>query len=610
MCGIVGLVSDQKQFKQAYNALRSLEYRGYDSFGFGVLVNNKIDTLKRIGAISDTKLEDFSAFFNSQTIIGHTRWATHGRVTEYNSHPHLSSDESIALVHNGVIANFSTLITQNPQWHLRSETDTEVAANIIADLLKKHNGNIIKALNQSLDVFEGEFAICGMIANKPKSLFAIKRKSPLAVGQLADSLILSSDRTAFCQFASRMAVLYLEDESILWHTDNKTQLYQRENTKLVECSLAFEDEILEEQASYLGHYPHYMVKEINEIPQAVVNMGRNLKKVKTTITNEMLLSDISMTGSGSAYYATMIAQYYFSNIGGIYVPVHPADEYLNIKSLSRRDFIIAVSQSGETFDTLEILREAQKKKAGILAINNVEKCSMQQLADFPIYQQSGQEICVLSTKSIISQVSGLYLFAVEIGRRTGKLSEENYAALLNDYEKMPQILTLLIASYAEEIKSIAVKHCHIEHWFFIGRGAHYPVALESALKFKEVSYLHAEAMPAGFLKHGTISLIDENFYTVVFLPSQVHEQDLYQATLDNIYEIKARGGKIIGIGHQTSKKVIDDLFFDYIALPDVNPQLNILIQLVTGQLLAYYSAVALNRNIDKPRALAKSVTVR
>ncbi|MEM7392916.1 MAG: SIS domain-containing protein, partial [Verrucomicrobiota bacterium] len=317
-----------------------------------------------------------------------------------------------------------------------------------------------------------------------------------------------------------------------------------------------------------------------------------------------------MTGSGSSFYVTMIGQYFFNKIGGTYVPAHPSDEFMNLKTLSRRDLVIAISQSGETFDTLEVLRQAKSRNSAIVAINNVRNCSMHRLADMPVYQDAGKEVCVLSTKSIVSQVTAMYLLAVEMGLRTGQRSEQAYAALLGDLEKLPDVLGLIVSEYADEIKRVAYQNCNIEHWFFIGRGAHYPVALESALKFKEVSYLHAEGMPAGFFKHGTISLIDKNFYTVVFLPSPIHDHELYQATIDNIYEIRARQGNVIGLGHQIPKQLEQDLFFEYITLPDVNEHLNILVQLVAGQLLAYYSAVALDRNIDKPRALAKSVTVR
>ncbi|QTR55379.1 glutamine--fructose-6-phosphate transaminase (isomerizing) [Thiothrix unzii] len=610
MCGIVGFVSNKKLFKEGFNSLRSLEYRGYDSFGFGAVTKTGINMVKMVGAISDTDINDFSDLFDANVVIGHTRWATHGGVTKENSHPHISNDGKVGIVHNGVIANYSRLVSKNPQWTLLSETDTEVAANVISDSLLKNNENIISALENSLKILEGEFAICGIIKGRVDTIFAIKRKSPLAIGMLEDTMILSSDMSAFSEFSRSIDVMHLDDESIFLHTNNKTTLFKLKNNTLISCDLSYKHESLENQIIDLAGYPHFMLKEINGAGEAIKNIFNNIEKEKNYIINEMLSSDLSMTGSGSAYYVAMIGQYFFSRISGAYVATHPSDEFLNIKPLNRRDLIISISQSGETFDTLEVIRKAKENKSAIVSINNVFNCSMQRLADFPIFQGAGKEVCVLSTKSIISQVGALYLLATEMGLRTGKLSNSLYHSLLSDYKKLPEILNSVVSDYSDEIKRVAYQNCNIEHWFFIGRGAHYPVALESALKFKEVSYLHAEGMPAGFFKHGTISLIDKNFYTVVFLPSQINDNELYQSTIDNIYEIKARGGNVIGFGHQISKDLIGDLFFEYIALPDVNEHLNILIQLVAGQLLAYYSAVALNRNIDKPRSLAKSVTVR
>jgi glucosamine--fructose-6-phosphate aminotransferase (isomerizing) len=612
MCGIIGIVSNKKEsiFEKGFSALRSLEYRGYDSFGFAGINNNIINTIRTTGAISETNIEKFNSISNLKTIIGHTRWATHGGVVEENSHPHLSSNKKVGIVHNGVISNFSKLASENPQWTLHSQTDTEIAANVISDALEQNNGNLSEALRDSLKILEGEFAICGILADKKDTMFAIKRKSPLVVGKLDGTFLLSSDYTAFSAFSLNINILHLEDESILIHTKDNTKLLTVNKGSLIEIEQVYTKESLINNQVDLDGYPHFMLKEINEASNAVKKIDYNLKKSKKSIVQEMLYSDISMTGSGSAYYVTMIGQYFFNSIGGKYIPTHPSDEYLNLKKLSRRDLILAVSQSGETYDTLEVLRNAKINNAAIVSINNNENSSMQRLADFPIYQESGKEVCVLSTKSIISQVSALYLLSVEMGLRTGELKIEEYNALLEDYKKVPDILNSIVSDYSNEIQKVAYQNCNIEHWFFIGRGAHYPVALESALKFKEVSYLHAEGMPAGFFKHGTISLIDENFYTVVFLPSSISDNDLYQATIDNVYEIKARGGNIIGIGHQIPQNIKDNLFFGYITLPDVNKHLNILSQLVAGQLLAYYAAVTLNRNIDKPRALAKSVTVR
>lgn len=611
MCGIIGVVgSNSSVFDKSFDALKSLEYRGYDSFGFAGVENNKINIVRTIGAISETEKSIFSKLSDSKIIIGHTRWATHGGVFEKNSHPHLSSSKDLGIVHNGVISNYSKLLNLNPQWSLSSETDSEVAANVISDALKNNNNDLLKALEDSLKILEGEFAICGVLANSENTMFAIKRKSPLAIGKNDNMVLFSSDYTAFSKFSLTVDVLHLEDESIFIYKDGESKLFSLNQNIFNEIEQMYSTEKLENHIDELNEYPHFMLKEIHESGNAVKKIFKQLEPIKKDIIDEMLVSDVSMTGSGSAYYVTMIGQYFFNNISQTYIPSHPSDEYLNLKKLSKRDLILTVSQSGETYDTLEVLREAKSNKTPIVSINNNKKCSMQMLADFPVFQEAGKEICVLSTKSIISQVSALYLLSVELGLRTGNVSSQEYSALLEDYKKMPVVLESIITTYSDEIKKLSYQHCNIEHWFFIGRGTHYPIALESALKFKEVSYLHAEGMPAGFFKHGTISLIDENFYTVVFLPSAINDKELYQATIDNIHEIKARGGNVIGIGHQISEETKTELFVSYVTLPDVNKHLNVLSQLVAGQLLAYYSAVALNRNIDKPRALAKSVTVR
>lgn len=612
MCGIIGVVSSASEsvFEKSFNSLKSLEYRGYDSFGFAGVENSQINVVRTVGAISETDKKVFSELSGLKTIIGHTRWATHGGVFEKNSHPHLSSDGEVGIVHNGVISNYNKLLELNPQWVLSSETDSEIAANVIADALKECNDDLEQALQKSLQVLEGEFAICGILSKDENIMFAIKRKSPLVIGKLDDTFLLSSDYTAFSKFSSNIDVLHLEDESILIYKNKEIELFTLKGNDLVETEQNYTQEALENNIDELDGYPHFMLKEIHESGDAVINILKQLEVSKKEIVDEFLVSDVSMTGSGSAYYVTMIGQYFFSEISKFYIPSHPSDEYLGVKSLNKRDLILTVSQSGETYDTLEVLRSGKNNKASVVSINNNKNCSMQRLADFPVFQEAGKEICVLSTKSIISQVSSLYLLAIELGLRTGKIEKQEYSSLLEDYNKMPRVLESIISEYSDEIKKLAYQHCNIEHWFFIGRGAHYPVALESALKFKEVSYLHAEGMPAGFFKHGTISLIDETFYTVVFLPSSINDKELYQATIDNIHEIKARGGNVIGIGHQITEKVKNELFLSYVTLPDVNKHLNILSQLVAGQLLAYYSAVALNRNIDKPRALAKSVTVR
>lgn len=610
MCGIIGLAG-VCDFKRVFAGLKALEYRGYDSFGFGGLLDDgRSVVIKKVGAISDANRKDFEVLNKSEMVIGHTRWATHGGVSDFNSHPHEDTEDTLMIVHNGVISNFSSLRKKNPQWRLSTETDTEIAANIIADSIAKSGGDITKGLMLSCELLEGEFAICGIVKDKGNKIFALKRKSSLIVAKKEAGLLISSDRTALSEFADSIELTHLDDDTVVYFNGQTIDSYRFDNGCWVDNRLKFNREDIASSKSDLGSFPHYMIKEITESSCSVTNVIASLMPVAKDIIDELVSSDISMTGSGSAYYVAMIGQYFFKDLANKYVSTHPSDEYLNVRPLGRKDTIIAVSQSGETFDTLEILRKAKEKGSCLVAINNVENCSMQLIADFPVYQNSGKEVCVLSTKSIVSQVAALYMLASKLGNRTGRLSSEALSSNISDLKALPNVINSICNDYGCEIEKIAYDNSSIEHWFFIGRGAHYPVALESALKFKEVSYLHAEGMPAGFFKHGTISLIDENFYTVVFLPSALNDPELFQLTIDNIYEIKARKGRVIGFGHHIHQQLKGELFDSYVELPDINPHLNIIIQLVAGQLFAYHCAVSLGRNIDRPRALAKSVTVR
>ena len=354
-----------------------------------------------------------------------------------------------------------------------------------------------------------------------------------------------------------------------------------------------------------------MIKEIYETPAAARMMTAGMKDVDALAAELAKRNNVYSTASGSAYYAGLHAQNFFRDLSGKYVAAIPSDEFMNVKMLTEEDFLITVSQSGETFDTLEVLREAQKVGAPIASINNVKTSTMQRMADYKIFQNSGKEVCVLSTKSVISQLTALYLLALRTGEMNGYLNEDDAERLYKDISILPNALEAVIDTLKEELQRISTKYCNIEHWFFIGRGIQYAVAMESALKFKEVSYLHAEGMAAGFFKHdGTISLIDDHFHTVAFLPSKETDKELFQATMDNVNEIKARNGKVIGLGHSELTEMEREMFTEYVQLPQVNNQLNAMVQLVAGQLLAYYCGVALDRNVDRPRALAKSVTVR
>jgi glucosamine--fructose-6-phosphate aminotransferase (isomerizing) len=612
MCGIVGAIGKKNLYKDVVNGLTRLEYRGYDSFGFAGIVKGEWIVDKAVGAISEVvNMDMLKGFEDATCMIAHTRWATHGGVTVQNAHPHLSFDRSVGIVHNGVITNFHDLRRQQRATGVSylSETDTEVGANAIAQLTDGGR-NIVAAAGQLFHTLEGEFAIVGMSQSLGDCLFGLKRKSPLMVGVIGEVIVLASDESALGEFGSSAEVCYLEDEEFVVCTRESIKFYSVRGTDVVAIEKQFVVKDVLVERNDLGGYPHYMLKEVNEAPEAVNLIRQSIEPHLRDVVAAVSDKQLSLVGSGSAFYASQIGQYFFSAISNRYVATHASDEILNLKKFTAEDSLICLSQSGETFDTLEVVRSAKKAGTTVVAINNVQESTCQRMADFPLFQNSGKEVCVLSTKSIISQVAGLFFLATALGEALDVISPEEATVLRSEGEILPMALHDVIDRLSDDIRKVSYATCTIEHWFFIGRGIYYPVAMESALKFKEVSYRHAEGMAAGFFKHGTISLIDKDFYTVAFLPSKARERKLFESTVDNIHEIKARGGQVIGIGNTPHDAFEDNFFLRYIELPDIGSHLNSCLHLCAGQLLAYYCAVALGRNVDRPRALAKSVTVR
>jgi len=612
MCGIVGAIGGKNLYRNVINALIRLEYRGYDSFGFASNIKGEWLVEKSVGAISEViNVDLLKGFEDANCMIAHTRWATHGGVTAQNAHPHLSFDQSVAIVHNGVITNFHDLKRQQKAAGISylSETDTEVGANAIAQITRGGT-ELVEAAGRLFHTLDGEFAIVGISQALDDCLFGLKRKSPLMVGIIGEVIVLASDESALGEFGSSAEVCYLDDEEFVICSKGSIKFYSVKGGDVFPIEKQFSVKELQVERNDLAGYPHYMLKEVNEAPEAVNAIRRSIEPTLSNLVSSISGKDLSLVGSGSAFYASQIGQYFFSAISKCYVATHASDEILNLKQFSTKDCLICLSQSGETFDTLEVVRAAKKADAMIVAINNVRESTCQRVADFPLFQNAGKEVCVLSTKSIISQIAGLFFLATSLAESRNVISPEDATLLRSEGEILPLALTDVINRLSDDIRKISFATCNIEHWFFIGRGIYYPVAMESALKFKEVSYRHAEGMAAGFFKHGTISLIDKDFYTVAFLPSKVREQKLFESTVDNIHEIKARGGQVIGIGNTPHDIFEENFFLNYIELPDIGSHLNSCLHLCAGQLLAYYCAVALGRNVDRPRALAKSVTVR
>lgn len=610
MCGIVGTIGGNKSVGTAVEALKRLEYRGYDSFGVSVLQNGIIRTKKTTGSVSE---HGKKGFFNDvpegDAAIAHTRWATHGGVTEANAHPHVSYDGAFALVHNGVIENYQDIAVALAKKGvcLYSQTDTEVIVHLLA-LNYKKTKNVLEALEKTLGELHGEFAIAVMTAHDSGRLYAAKKKSPLGYGFAEGMGIVASDQRAMGPLTPN--ITFLEDGDVLVLSAKVAEVYTKSGKKYVKTKRKGTILPWSGDEEGLDGYPHHMLKEIHEAPLVIENVFKITTESLDVVVADYKGKDISITGAGSAFYVSQIGQYYFSQLAKIYARAHPSDEILSLVPFSKNDRLIAVSQSGETFDTLEAMRAALSSGAKVTAINNVFGSSSQRIATHRIFQGAGTEVCVLSTKSIVSQVLILYRLAKQCAKASGALSAKECAKLTADEKKLLPTVKSFFETTEEKLQRIAGWNRHVENWFFIGRGLHYPVAMESALKFKEVSYLHAEGMPAGFFKHGTISLIDDRFYTVAFLPNRKLDPDLFRFTISNISEIHARNGHVIALGHDMSiQDEVKDLY-DYIALPSINKYLDPIFELLAGQMLAYYCAASLGRNIDKPRALAKSVTVR
>lgn len=608
MCGIVGSIVNGGAARITIDALKRLEYRGYDSFGVATLDDASIEVRKDVGSV--TRADD-SAFFDGlrdgPAAIAHTRWATHGAVEVRNAHPHLSPDNAFAVVHNGVIENFRQIKQRFSDVQWRSDTDTEVIAQLLSHYYSQSK-SVEDALTATINDLEGEYALVAFSTFAPGTLYAAREKSPLAFAQFDGGVMIASDQRAIAPVSQ--AIMFLEDGDLVCATADGVNCYTLNSTTLAPASRSATFIEVRDGDTGLHGYPHYMLKEIHEAPGAVQTVLRGASEPYERAAEAMAGRTTSIVGAGSAFYVALMGQYLFADLAKESVAAIPSDEFTNLKTFTENDHLVAISQSGETFDTLEVMKRCREAGGVVTAVTNVFASSAYRAADCPIFQGAGAEVCVLSTKSIISQFAVLYRLVVERALRAGTLDTHRRDELMSDAKRLPEILARHLTEKNDAIKEVATRHKDIPNWFFIGRGIQYPVALESALKFKEVSYLHAEGMPAGFLKHGTISLIDKNFYTIAFLPHKASDPDLYRFTVSNMEEIHARKGNVIAVAHDESVREDLDGLTDLIVVPHVSKALDPVVQLATGQLLAYHCAVALGKNIDQPRALAKSVTVR
>jgi glucosamine--fructose-6-phosphate aminotransferase (isomerizing) len=612
MCGIVAYLGDKNAYEIIIKGLKRLEYRGYDSSGVALHNGKCVNIYKQKGKVND--LESFSDGKDKkgEIGIGHTRWATHGLPNDINAHPHQSGNKKISLVHNGIIENYSVLKTELEQrgHQFLSETDTEVLVHLIEDIQHKSNVSLFEAVRIALSEVIGAYAIVVIDKDNPNELIAARKSSPLVIGLGEGEFFLASDATPIVEYTKN--VVYLEDGEIaLLNLKNGLSLKtigNEEKTPYIQ-ELEMHLEALEK-----GGYEHFMLKEIYEQPQSILDSMRgriNLNKSLVALGGienyeEKLINAnrLIFVACGTSWHAGLVGEYLFEEIARIPVEVEYASEFrYRNPIINEDDVVIAISQSGETADTLAAIKLAKERKATIIGICNVVGSSISRETDCGSYTHAGPEIGVASTKAFTAQVTILTLMAMMIGKRKGTISPEKFNRLVVEMSSIPEKLKTVLKQ-DKKIEKIAKIYHESTNALYLGRGINFPLALEGALKLKEISYIHAEGYPAAEMKHGPIALIDEEMPVFVIAT----KDSSYEKIVSNIQEVKARKGKIIAIvseGDKEVKKIADH----YIQIPRCDELLVPLLATVPLQLLSYHIAVMRECNVDQPRNLAKSVTV-
>ncbi len=608
MCGIVGYIGkDNNAGEVLLEGLKRLEYRGYDSAGICVMSGNKSKTFKAVGKV--VELEKKIGKYRTDTTMGiaHTRWATHGKPSVKNAHPHSSG--KIHLVHNGIIENYQELKEKliKKGHKFSSETDSEVVAHLIDEYSNKNDFE--QAVFAALQDIRGAYALVMLSEDEPEKMIAVRNSSPLVIGVADDGFVLASDASAIIQHTDK--VVYLDDEELVIFTPEtyKVKTFAGRNKYKKEQTLEWNDE----QAQKEG-YKHFMLKEIFEQPSAVADAIRGriivkdgLAKLGGLVDVEDKLRDIKrivIVSCGTSYCAGLVGEYMLEEYAGIPTEVEYASEFRYRKPLiDKKTAVIAISQSGETADTLAAIREAKNKGGLTLGIVNAVGSTIARETDAGIYNHAGPEVGVASTKAFTSQLSILVLLTVFLGRQRD-MSLTMGKKILSELNKLPKKIDEIFED-GKNIKRIANKYTKYESMFYLGRKYNFPIAMEGALKIKEISYIHAEGYPSGEMKHGPIALIDKDFPSVILAP----KDSVYDKTLSAIEEIKARGGKVVAITTVGNEEKIKKHANDVIEIPKTLEMLTPLLAVVPLQLLAYYAGVKKGFDVDKPRNLAKSVTV-
>lgn len=608
MCGIIGYVGKRSAAGIIVRGLKRLEYRGYDSAGIA-LVDGGLYYRKKQGKIADLEgVLDYPALERYRTGIGHTRWATHGVPSDRNAHPHLCCAGKIALVHNGIIENFASIKrTLLDKGHtISSETDTEVVVHLIEYYYS--NNTLIDAVMKALSKIEGTFGIAVVSSDEPDRIIAARRGSPLILGVGDDEMILASDASAIVEHTRR--VIYLEDNEMLEITGGEYRTYDLEKnrkSKTVE-DIDWDIALIEKQG-----YDHFMLKEIYEQPETILNAfrGRVLPDLGTARLDGLRLTDdelnsierIIFIACGTSWHAGLVGEYLIEQYARIPVEVEYASEFRYRRPILRKgDLVIVISQSGETADTLAALREAKARGVRVLGITNVVGSTIARESDGGVYIHAGPEIGVASTKAFTSQITVLILITILLSRRRDMTAEKG-RGIIEDLMRIPEYVTKILEG-DDHIREIAAIYRESRNFLYLGRGIHFPVALEGALKLKEISYVHAEGYPAAEMKHGPIALIDEKMPVVFIAP----RDEVYDKIVSNMQEVRARNGRIIAIANEGDDE-IRSLAEHVIYVPPTKKIVSPLLTVVPLQLLAYHIAVLRGCDVDQPRNLAKSVTV-
>lgn len=607
MCGIVGYIGSQQAAPILLDGLSKLEYRGYDSAGIAIYNGTSIDMVKSKGRLKVlNELTHDGETIKGTIGIGHTRWATHGSPSDVNAHPHFNKDKSIVVVHNGIIENYLKLRKKLEKhgYEFVSETDTEVIAHLLDYY---YHGNPLQAITKVMHRMEGSYALGIIFKEHPEELYAVRKDSPLIVGETKDGNIIASDVPAVLKYTRD--VIFIENEEIVRMTEDSMEFFNVDEEALEKEAVHIDWDV---NAAEKGGFEHFMLKEMYEQPKAITDTFAPRIRDGKIVIEELGMTDeeikaikkIMIVACGSAYHTGVTSKYVFEGLARIPVEVDVASEFrYRDPILEERTLVVVISQSGETADTLAALRESKKRGAKVLGIVNVVGSSIAREADNVMYTWAGPEIAVATTKAYSAQLIALYLLAMKFGNVRGTVNDTQLQDMIEDLKALPAQVEMLLNN-KEKIQRFANRYLAAKDVFFIGRGIDYAISMEGSLKLKEISYIHSEAYAAGELKHGTISLIEEG----TLVASVLTQKDLYKKMISNMVEVGTRGAFVLAVTCEDNTEV--EKAADYVVyIPETNKYFTNSLAIIPLQLFGYYIAVGRGCDVDKPRNLAKSVTV-